>query len=126
MRSTNSGRVPNRDPRSNGIRESNAALDKIDRAILRVLAADARIANNALAERVGIAPSTCLVRVRALRERGVIRGFHADIDPNAAGRTIQAMIAVRMQADARSHLATFAASISAQPEVLKRVFPRRR
>jgi DNA-binding Lrp family transcriptional regulator len=62
-------------------------LDAVDRRILRVLAHDARVPNNALAEHVGIAPSTALGRVRALRERGVIRGYHADIDPVALGRS---------------------------------------
>ena len=76
-------------------------LDDIDRHIVRELARDARIANNALAERVGIAPSTCLGRVRSLRERGVIRGYHADVDPAALGRPLQAMIAVRLQSHAR-------------------------
>ncbi len=48
-------------------------VDPVDRAILHVLAEDARITNAALAQRVGIAASTCLLRVRALRESGVIR-----------------------------------------------------
>jgi DNA-binding Lrp family transcriptional regulator len=89
---------------------------------LEQLAGDARIANNALAEKVGIAASTCLGRVRTLRERGVIRGFHADIDPAAVGRPIQAMIAVRMQSHARSHLTEFATAVSALPEVLNVFF----
>jgi len=93
------------------------ALDDIDRAILVELTADARIPNNALAERVGIAPSTCLGRVRALRESGVIRGFHADVDPDRIGRPIQAMVAVRMQAHARGHLMEFMAQVSELPEV---------
>ena len=76
-------------------------LDEIDRHLVRELARDARQANNALAERVGIAPSTCLGRVRALRERGVIRGYHADVDQAALGRPLQAMIAVRLQSHAR-------------------------
>ena len=97
-------------------------LDDVDRAILHELAVDARVPNNALAERVGIAPSTCLMRVRALRERGVIRGFHADIDPASVGRAIQAMIAVRMQSHARSHIAEFASSVSLLPEVLNVFF----
>jgi DNA-binding Lrp family transcriptional regulator len=97
-------------------------IDAVDGAILEHLAADARIANNALADAVGVAASTCLGRVRALRERGVIRGFHADIDPSAVGRPIQAMIAVRMQAHARSHITEFAATVSALPEVLNLFF----
>lgn len=94
-----------------------APLDAVDRAILRELAADARIANNALAERVGIAPSTCLGRVRALRESGVIRGFHADVDPELTGRPIQAIVAVRMQSHARARLREFMDGVARLPEV---------
>src|SRR6478735_9126397 len=73
-------------------------------------------------ERAGIAPSTCLGRVRALRESGVIRGFHADIDPAALDRPIQAMISVRLQSSARSHIAEFMAKIAQLPEVLNVFF----
>lgn len=97
-------------------------LDEVDRRILRHLAADARIPNNALADLVGVAPSTCLGRVRALRETGVIRGYHADIDPTALGRPIQAMIAVRLQSHARGHITEFVAKVAALPEVLNVFF----
>src|ERR1700760_3514642 len=97
-------------------------LDDIDRHIVRELARDARIANNALAERVGIAPSTCLGRVRSLRERGVIRGYHADVDPAALGRPLQAMIAVRLQAHARGRIRGFVAEVARLPEVLNVFF----
>jgi DNA-binding Lrp family transcriptional regulator len=93
-------------------------LDAVDRAILHELAADARLPNNALAERVGVAPSTCLTRVRALRESGVIRGFHADIEPRALGRDLQAMIAVRLAAHARGSMGPFVTRIGRLPEVL--------
>ena len=93
-------------------------LDHTDRKILQVLAADARIANNALATQVGIAPSTCLGRVRALRSSGAIRGFHADIDPAALGHPLQAMIAIRLQAGARSRMMAFTERIRSRPEVL--------
>jgi DNA-binding Lrp family transcriptional regulator len=99
-----------------------SSLDEIDKQLLRDLAADARLPNNALAERAGIAPSTCLGRVRALRARGVIRGYHADIDPAALGRPIQAMIAVRLQSHARGHIPAFMAKIAKLPEVLNVFF----
>lgn len=92
-------------------------IDEIDRVLLDHLARDGRMTNNALAEAAGIAPSTCLGRVRALVERGVIRGFHADIDPAALGRDLQAMIAVRVQSSARGHLAQFGEQMGALPEV---------
>jgi DNA-binding Lrp family transcriptional regulator len=106
----------------NGDAEPSAPLDAVDRAILRALTSDARIPNNALAELVGVAPSTCLGRVRALRERGVIRGFYADIEPASVGRAIQAMISVRMQSHARTRLAEFAATVAQLPEVLNVFF----
>ena len=97
-------------------------LDDVDRRILAELSTDARLPNNALAERAGIAPSTCLGRVRALRERGVIRGYHADVDPAALGRPLQAMIAVRLQSHARGHMTEFVAKVAALPEVLNVFF----
>ena len=71
-----------------------AGLDKVDRKILTLLHGDARIPNNALAEAVGIAPSTCHGRVRRLVDLGVIRGFYTDVDPVAVGLPLQAMISV--------------------------------
>jgi DNA-binding Lrp family transcriptional regulator len=101
---------------------STGDLDDIDLHIVRELARDARMANNALAERVGIAPSTCLGRVRSLRERGVIRGYHADVDQAAIGRPLQAMIAVRLQSHARSRIRGFVAGVAGLPEVLNVFF----
>jgi DNA-binding Lrp family transcriptional regulator len=99
-----------------------ADLDDIDRRLVSELARDARLPNNALAERVGIAPSTCLGRVRLLRERGVIRGYHADVDQAALGRPLQAMIAVRLQANARGRIRGFVAEVAGLPEVLNVFF----
>jgi DNA-binding Lrp family transcriptional regulator len=112
------------DDRPNPVRPAPPVgdLDEIDATIVRELARDARIANNALADRVGIAPSTCLGRVRSLRERGVIRGYHADVDPAALGRPLQAMIAVRLQSDARGRLRGFVAGVAGLPEVLNVFF----
>jgi DNA-binding Lrp family transcriptional regulator len=92
-------------------------LDAVDHRILRALAQDARLPNNALAARAGVAPSTCLARVRALRERGVIRGFHADVDPARVGRPLQAIIAVRMQGHARARLTSFLHELADLPGV---------
>lgn len=93
------------------------ALDDVDRDILRELERDGRISNKDLADVVGVAPSTCHARVRALRESGVIRGFSADVDPQALGRGLQAIIAVRLQAQARARLGRFAHDLAQRPEV---------
>lgn len=97
-------------------------LDRTDRAILAVLVDDARVSNKELAERVGVAQSTCLARVRALRDTGVIRGYHADVDPRALGHDLQAMIAIRLQPDARREMGTFTTRLTRYPEVLEVYF----
>jgi DNA-binding Lrp family transcriptional regulator len=93
------------------------ALDDVDRDILRELERDGRISNKDLADVVGVAPSTCHARVRALREAGVIRGFSADVDPLALGRGLQAIIAVRLTGQARARLGRFAHELASRPEV---------
>ncbi len=96
-----------------------AALDGLDRRILTELAADGRITNAALAARVGVAESTCLQRVRQLRERGVIRGFHADIDLAALGYPIQAVVKIRLGSHNRDHVASFHALLAKVPGALR-------
>jgi DNA-binding Lrp family transcriptional regulator len=93
-------------------------VDAIDRAMLERLAGDARITNQRLAEEVGIAPSTALARVRALRDRGVIRGFHAEVDLAALGRPLQALVAVRLAVHAREQIDAFTNAVREVPGVL--------
>ena len=95
-----------------------ADLDDVDRRLLAILHADARISNSALADAVGIAPSTCHGRVRRLQELGVIRGFHADIDPAAIGLPLQAMVSVRLQSGARGKIRNFLQQIRRKPQVI--------
>jgi DNA-binding Lrp family transcriptional regulator len=97
---------------------SPTRLDDVDLAILKALSEDARIPNSHLAERLGIAPSTCLARVRALRRSGVLRGFHADLDLAALGRPLQAMIAVRLTVHAREQIEAFTRAVRDLPGVL--------
>jgi len=95
-----------------------AELDEVDRRLLTLLHADARMSNSALADAVGIAPSTCHGRVRRLQDLGVIRGFHAEIDPAAIGLPLQAMVAVSLQSGARGKIRTFVQQIRRKPQVI--------
>jgi DNA-binding Lrp family transcriptional regulator len=97
-------------------------LDSVDRVLLAALQRDGRTPNNELARQAGIAPSTCLTRVRSLRDRGAIRGIHADVDPAVLGLSIQAMIAVSLRSDSRSALTGFAAAVAKKPYVLNVFF----
>lgn len=82
-------------------------MDELDAALVAQLQADARLTNRELAERVGVAPSTALERVRSLRARGVLRGYHADVDLPALGRSVQALIGVRIRPPARQRIEAF-------------------
>ncbi|GAA3749015.1 Lrp/AsnC family transcriptional regulator [Salinactinospora qingdaonensis] len=93
-------------------------IDELDRAILRELQKDARQTNRDLAAAVGVAPSTSLERVRALRERGVVRGYRADVDLDAIGRHVQAMIAVRIRPPSRRNIESFREWVSRLSETV--------
>jgi Lrp/AsnC family transcriptional regulator, leucine-responsive regulatory protein len=73
----------------------NGELDKIDLAILEVLAADARTPMRELAERVGLSAPSVTERVRRLEEVGVINGYRVDVNPAALGKPIGAYLRVR-------------------------------
>jgi DNA-binding Lrp family transcriptional regulator len=88
-------------------RPAPAGLDDLDRRLLALLAADGRAPNAALAAALGVAPSTCLARLRSLRERGVLRGFHAEVDLARLGLPIQAMVAVRLAVHHRERVDAF-------------------
>jgi DNA-binding Lrp family transcriptional regulator len=93
-------------------------LDRIDRELVVAIQKNARISNKELAETVGVAASTCLERLRRLRARGVVRGFHADVDPTFLGRPIQAIIAVRLRVHSRELIDDFYAHVLGLPESL--------
>lgn len=85
----------------------NVILDSVDRALIDELQKDGRLSNKALAQRVGVAPSTCLTRTQRLQEAGVIRGYRAEIDPAAVGRGLQAVLAIRLASHSRPLLGPF-------------------
>ncbi len=95
-----------------------ADLDEIDRIIIDELVANARISNATLAQRAGIAPSTALLRTRALVDRGILTGYHAEVSLRSVGRTVQALISVKLRAHDREKIDAFVARIPQLPEVL--------
>ncbi|MDG5487846.1 Lrp/AsnC family transcriptional regulator [Sphingomonas sp. FW199] len=93
------------------------AFDRIDRQIMALLQEQGRMTNVELAERVGLTAPPCLRRVRALEEAGVIRGYHAELDPVALGHPITVFALVSLRSQAESDLAAFEQHIAAIPEV---------
>lgn len=94
-------------------------MDELDRAILRHLQADGRLSNVELAERVRLSPSPCLRRVRALERAGVIRGYHAELDPASVGRGFEVTVHVELTLKDRATVEAFEAAIAAFDEVIE-------
>ena len=94
--------------------------DRTDFAIIEALQNDARISNKDLAQKVGLAPSSCLERVRKLRQAGVIRSFSVEIDQASLGIGLQAIITVQLFKNAQSEgLYKLRQEIMARPEVVQ-------
>jgi DNA-binding Lrp family transcriptional regulator len=94
-------------------------LDSVDRALLAELQNDARQTNKALAEKVGVAPSTCLERVRELRARGVITGFRAEIDAAAIGRPMEAILSIQQRGSHRQATELLLEETAELPETVR-------
>jgi Lrp/AsnC family leucine-responsive transcriptional regulator len=94
-------------------------LDRFDRRILEVLQQDGRISNQDLAARIGLSPSPCLRRVRALEENGVIAGYHAVLDAKRLGLTLLALLHISMDRHTPERFANFEAAVAELPEVLE-------
>ncbi len=93
-------------------------LDRTDYDLLRLLRKNARLPNKDLAEKVGIAPSTALERIRRMRESRVLLGYHAEIAPQALGVALQAMVSVRLARHSRALVDGFHQHLLSLPEVL--------
>jgi DNA-binding Lrp family transcriptional regulator len=92
-------------------------LDRIDRRILRDLQEDGRMTNVELARRAGISAPPCLRRVRALEESGYIRGYHADINPEALGFGVTVFAQVGLSSQAEGDLRQFEELVGKWPLV---------
>ncbi len=92
-------------------------LDRVDRQILADLQADGRITNVDLARRAGISAPPCLRRVRALEESGIIKGYHATIDPGALGYNVTVFAQVALNSHADADLRAFEERVGAWAEV---------
>jgi Lrp/AsnC family transcriptional regulator, leucine-responsive regulatory protein len=94
-------------------------LDAVDRAILRELQQDGRLTNVELAKRVRLSPSPCLRRVKALEERGYIRGYIAVLDRPAVNRGLYVFVMVSLTSQRQEVLEAFETAVAGLDEVLE-------
>ena len=92
-------------------------MDQTDRKILEALQRNGRMSNAELARDAGRAPSSMLERVRRLEERGIIRGYRADLDPRRLGYQVQAMVMINLARHQQTRIEDFEAGVAAIPEI---------
>jgi DNA-binding Lrp family transcriptional regulator len=92
-------------------------IDAIDRRIIIELQADGRMTNVELARRAGISAPPCLRRVRRLEETGIIRGYHAETDPQKLGFAITFFVLIGLDTQKDAALAAFERMVATWPEV---------
>jgi len=94
-------------------------LDRIDKRILAELQRNARISNQELADKVGLSPSPCLRRVRALEESGLITGYSTQLDASKLGLKLMALVQISMDRHTPDRFEQLEASIREWPQVLE-------
>jgi len=94
-------------------------MDKIDRAILRVLQKDGRVSNVQLADRVGLSESACLRRVRLLEQSGIIDRYVMLINQAAVGKPGNVFVRVTLEGQQKEKLQQFEKTVAAVPEVME-------
>jgi DNA-binding Lrp family transcriptional regulator len=97
--------------------ESMDNLDAVDRQILSELQSDGRMTNVELARRVELSAPPCLRRVRRLEDGGIIRGYHAEVDPVALGWPITFFALVGLESQKQAMLEAFQNEVKTWPEV---------
>jgi len=94
-------------------------LNRYDQRILEVLQTEGRLSNQELADRIGLSPSPCLRRVRALEEAGIISGYRALLNAQQLGLSLMALIHISMDQHTPERFANFEQSIANLPEILE-------
>ena len=94
-------------------------LDRIDKRILAELQSNARISNQELADKVGLSPSPCLRRVRALEDSGLIKGYYTQLNASMLGLKLMALVQISMDRHTPDRFEQFEAIIKSWPQVLE-------
>lgn len=94
------------------------SLDSYDWKILRILTSDGRIANNKLAERIGLSATPCWNRVKRLEDEGIIAGYKAILDWSKLGKQDKAIIDVALKDHSATTIDNFCSSMMSDEWVL--------
>lgn len=94
-----------------------AALDALDRNILRLLKTDARMSNARIAAEVGLSPSACLRRIKIMEDSGAIRGYTVIADSPDMQSEVSVIVNITLERQTEDHLDRFEAAVRRHPEI---------
>lgn len=94
-------------------------LDRFDRHILDIVQLEGRISNQELADRIGLSPSPCLRRVRALEEHGLILNYRAEVNARQLGYQLMALLHISMDQHTPERFDNFERHIREIPNVIE-------
>ena len=94
-------------------------LDNYDKAILNALQENGRLTNQEVADQIGLSPSACLRRFKALEESGIILGYRTILDAKKLGLDLMALLHISMDKHTQERFAEFEEAVKALPNVLE-------
>jgi Lrp/AsnC family transcriptional regulator len=93
-------------------------LDNIDRAILRLIATDASMSLNDIADKVGLTATPCWKRIKRMEETGIIRARVAVLDADRLGLPVSVFVSVETADHSAEWLQKFAETVTTTPEIV--------
>lgn len=94
-------------------------LDQIDRKVLEILQSNAKITNAQLSKEIGLSPAPTLERVKKLEQSGIIKSYHAQLDPEKVGLGVTTFVQVSLVGHKKNTTESFVANINAIDEVIE-------
>ena len=94
-------------------------LDRFDKAILNALQNNGRLSNQEIAEKIGLSPSACLRRFKAMETSGIIVGYRCLLDAKKLGLDLMALIHISMDKHTKERFSKFEEAIKKLPNVLE-------
>ena len=101
------------------VREPLPELDRTDRRLLDLLQQDGSLSNLELAEKVGLSPSPCSRRIKALQDMGLIEGYRAHLNARKLGLDLLALVNISMDKHTPERFESFERQVADCPEVLE-------
>ena len=98
---------------------TNLKLEQIDRKVLEILQSNAKITNAQLSKEIGLSPAPTLERVKKLEHAGIIKSYHAQLDPEKVGLGVSTFVQVSLVGHKKVLTDSFVQKVNAIPDIIE-------